>query len=136
LRSALLVASIGLALHLVLPHIPGLERSLRLVVDTSHLLVEVAFVVELAGELSYAELLGQAVRIVSGSGLSLKSRRRRGIGRWFMLRLTVTGYGVAHILPGGGAATVTYGVLRSKGFDPAKVPSMYRSAQTHMTARA
>jgi len=111
---------------------------LRLVVDTSHLLVEVAFVVELAGELSYAELLGHAVRIVPGSGLPLKSRRRRRIGRWFKLRLTVTGYGVAHVLPGSGAAaaTVTYGILRRKGFDPAKVPSMYRSAQTHMTARA
>jgi hypothetical protein len=54
---------------------------LRLVADTSHLL----FVVELAGELSCAELLGQAVRIVSGSRLSLKYRRHRGIGRWFML---------------------------------------------------
>jgi hypothetical protein len=50
---------------------------LRLVADTSHLL----FVVELAGELSCAELLGQAVRIVSGSRLSLKYRRHRGIGR-------------------------------------------------------
>ena len=31
MRGALLVGSIGLALHLVLPHIPGIERSLRLV---------------------------------------------------------------------------------------------------------
>jgi glycosyltransferase 2 family protein len=123
LRSALLVASIGLALHLVMPQIPGLERSLRLIAGTSHSLVAAAFVMELTSELCYAELLGQAIGIVSGSGLSRSSKRRRGTGRWFMLRLTVTGYGVAHVLPGGGAAaaTVTYGVLRRQGFDAEKV---------------
>jgi uncharacterized protein (TIRG00374 family) len=123
LRGALLVASIGLALHLVFPQIPGLERSLRLIAGTSHLLVGAAFVAELASELCYAELLGQSVGAIAGSGPSLRSRKRGGIGRWFMLRLTVTGYGVAHVLPGGGAvaATVTYGVLRRKGFDPEKV---------------
>jgi hypothetical protein len=35
-RGTLLVGSIGLALHLVLPQIPGIERSLRLVAGTSH----------------------------------------------------------------------------------------------------
>jgi uncharacterized protein (TIRG00374 family) len=112
-RGALLVGSIGLALHLVLPQIPGIERSLRLVIGTSHLLVMVAFLAELASELCYAELLGR----------SLETTNRRRLGRWFMFRLTVTGYGAAHVLPGGGAAaaTVTYGVLRRKGFDPEKV---------------
>jgi uncharacterized protein (TIRG00374 family) len=40
-----------------------------------------------------------------------------------MLRLTVTGYGAAHVLPGGGAAaaTVTYSALRRKGYDPESV---------------
>jgi glycosyltransferase 2 family protein len=40
-----------------------------------------------------------------------------------MLRLTVTGYGAAHVLPGGGAtaAAVTYGALRRKGLDPERV---------------
>jgi uncharacterized protein (TIRG00374 family) len=123
LRGALLVASIGLALHLVFPQIPGLERSLRLIASTSHLLVGAAFVAELASELCYAELLGQSVGAVAGPGPSLRFRRRGRIGRWFMLRLAVTGYGVAHVLPGGGAvaATVTYGILRRKGFDPEKV---------------
>jgi glycosyltransferase 2 family protein len=123
LRGALLVASIGLALHLVFPQIPGLERSLRLIASTSHLLVGAAFVAEVLSELCYAELLGRSVGAISGSGPSPRSRRRGRIGRWFMLRLTVTGYGVAHVLPGGGAvaATVTYGVLRRKGFDPEKV---------------
>jgi glycosyltransferase 2 family protein len=40
-----------------------------------------------------------------------------------MLRLTVTGYGLAHVLPGGGAVatTMTYRVLRRRGLDPEKV---------------
>ncbi len=113
MRGALLVGSTGLVLHLVLPQIPGIERSLRLVIGTSHLLVMVAFLAELASELCYAELLGRSVQ---------RTNHRR-LGRWFMFRLTVTGYGAAHVLPGGGAAaaTVTYGALRRKGFDPEKV---------------
>jgi glycosyltransferase 2 family protein len=113
LRGVLLVGSIGLALHLVLPQIPGLERSLRLVAGTSRPLVGAAFMAELASELCYAELLRRAVAATSG----------RRLGRWFMLRLTVTGYGAAHVLPGGGAtaATVTYGALRRRGSDPERV---------------
>ena len=65
LRGVLLVASIGLALHLVLPQIPGLERSLRLIVGTSHLLVGAAFVAEVSSELCYAEVLGRSVRTVA-----------------------------------------------------------------------
>jgi glycosyltransferase 2 family protein len=109
----LLVGSIGLALHLVLPQIPGIERSLWLVADTSHLLVGVAFLAELASELCYAELLGRTIGVTD----------HRRPGRWFMLRLTVAGYGAAHVLPGGGAAaaTVTYAALRRKGFDPERV---------------
>ena len=109
-RGALLVGSIGLALHLLLPQIPGIERSLRLVAGTSHLLVGAAFLAEFASELCYAELLGRSVGMTN----------YRRLGRWFMLRLTVTGYGAAHVLPGGGiaAASVTYGALRRKGFDP------------------
>ena len=94
MRGVLLVGSIGLALHLVLPQIPGIERSLRLVAGTSHLLVAAAFLAELASELCYAELLGRSV----------ETTNHRSLGRWFMFRLTVTGYGAAHVLPGGGAA--------------------------------
>ncbi len=114
-RSALLVGSIGLALHLLLPQIPGIERSLRLVAGTSHALVGTAFLAELVSELCYAELLGRSVGVLSARP-SPGSRRP---GRWFMLRLTVAGYGAAHVLPGGGAAaaTVTYAALRRKGFD-------------------
>ena len=40
-----------------------------------------------------------------------------------MLRLTVTGYGAAHVLPGSGAAAaaVTYSALRRKGYAPEDV---------------
>lgn len=117
LRTVLLVASIGLALHLLLPQIPGIERSLRLVAGTSNALVFAAFLAELASELCYAELLGRSV------GVFTRRRRSGRPGRWFMLRLTVTGYGAAHVLPGGGAAaaTVTYDALRRRGFDPGRV---------------
>ncbi len=116
----LLVGSIGVALHLVLPQIPGLERSLRLVAGTSHPLVGAAFLAELLSELCYAELLRRSVGGIFTAGSSLSSRR---LGRWFMLRLTVTGYGAAHVLPGGGAAaaTVTYSALRRKGYAPEDV---------------
>jgi uncharacterized protein (TIRG00374 family) len=119
-RGGLLVGSIGLALHLVLPQIPGIERSLRLVADTAHPLVAAAFLAELASEACYAELLGRSVGAIPRSGTS---RSSRGPGRWFMLRLTVTGYGAAHVLPGGGAtaAAVTYGALRREGLDPERV---------------
>jgi hypothetical protein len=73
LRGALLVASIGLALHLVFPQIPRIERSLRLISDTSHLLVGTAFVAEVLSELCYAELLGRSVETVSGPGYSFSS---------------------------------------------------------------
>jgi uncharacterized membrane protein YbhN (UPF0104 family) len=119
-RGVLLVGSVGLALHLVLPQIPGLERSLWLVAGTSHPLVVAAFLAELLSELCYAELLRRSVGVIFTAGSSPSSRR---LGRWFMLRLTVTGYGAAHVLPGGGAAaaTVTYGALRRKDYDPESV---------------
>jgi uncharacterized protein (TIRG00374 family) len=111
-RGVLLIGSIGLAVHLVLPQIPGIEKSLRLVAGASHLLVGAAFLAEAASELCYSELLGCSVGAIS-----------RRPNRWFMLRLTVTGYGAAHVLPGGGAAaaTVTYDALRHRGFDPVRV---------------
>jgi uncharacterized protein (TIRG00374 family) len=119
-RGVLFVGSVGLALHLVLPQIPGLARSLRLVAGTSHLLVGAAFLAELLSELCYAELLRRSVGAIFTAGSSPSSRR---LGRWFMLRLTVTGYGAAHVLPGGGAtaAAVTYSALRRKGYDPQSV---------------
>ena len=119
-RGGLVVGSIGLVLHLVLLQTPGIERSLRLVAETAHLMVGAAFLAEFASEVCYAELLGRSVGVLPRSGTS---RRSRGPGRWFMLRLTLTGYGAAHVLPGGGAtaAAVTYGALRRRGLDPERV---------------
>ncbi len=72
---------------------------------------------ELASELCYAELLGRSVGVLFAGDSSSRSRRP---GRWFMLRLIVTGYGMAHVLPGGGAtaSAVAYGALRRQGYDP------------------
>ncbi len=119
-RGGLLVGSIGLALHLVLPQIPGIERSLRLVIETNHPLVAAALLAELASEVCYAELLGRSVGVLPRSRTS---RSSRGPERWFMLRLTVTGYGAAHVLPGGGAAAtaVAYGALRRQGYNSESV---------------
>lgn len=118
-RGLLYVLSVGLALHLVLPQIPGLERSAELVVGAAPLLVVAALVAEAASEACYAELLGRTAGAAAGKGTSPASRRRAGIGRWFTLRLTVAGYAAAHVLPGGGAtaAAVTFGALRSRGLD-------------------
>jgi hypothetical protein len=97
--------------------VTGLRVFGALVAGTSHPLVGAAFLAELLSELCYAELLRQSVGMIFTAGSSPSSRR---LGRWFMLRLTVTGYGAAHILPGGGAtaAAVTYSALRRKGYDP------------------
>lgn len=123
LRGGLYVASIGLALHLVLPQIPGLERSAELLVQASVLLVGAAVLSEFLSEVCYAELLGRSVGLAAGWGTSVRHRRRRGIGPWFALRLTVTGYGVAHVLPGGGAtaATVTYAALKARGVEAGRI---------------
>jgi uncharacterized protein (TIRG00374 family) len=119
LRSVVYLVSLGLAVHLILPQIPGLEHSAGLVAEASPLLVGAAFVAELLSEMSYAELLGRSVAAASRSGTDLRSRNYRGLGPLFMLRLTVCGYGAAHVLPGGGAAaaTVTYAALRARGVD-------------------
>jgi glycosyltransferase 2 family protein len=119
LRGVVYLASLGLAVHLILPQIPGLERSARLVAEASPLLVGAAFVAEFLSEMAYAELLGRSVAAASRLDTTVRSRSHRGLGPLLMLRLTVCGYGVAHVLPGGGAAaaTVTYGALRARGVD-------------------
>jgi uncharacterized protein (TIRG00374 family) len=123
LRHALYLLSIGLAIHLVLPHIPGLEHSGRLVMQAAPLLIAAAFLAELSSVLCYAELMGRSVGGAMGLGTSIRRRRQGGLGRWFMLRLTVSEIGASHVLPGGGAsmAAVTYGALRTRDFEPGKI---------------
>ncbi len=119
LRNVLYLLSIGLAVHLILPQIAGLERSARLIATAAPALVAAAFLAEIASELCYAELMGRAAGSTSRVGTSSRRRRQRDLGRWFMFRLTVSGYGASHVLPGGGAtaAGITYGVLKARGLD-------------------
>lgn len=123
LRGALYLLSIGLAVHLVLPQVSGLERSAKLIAEASPFLIGAAFLAELLSASCYAELLGRSVGRASGMGNSMRFRRRRGLGRWFMLRLTISEAGASHVLPGGGLsmAAVTYSALRTRGFEPVKI---------------
>lgn len=109
LRNAIFLISVGLAVHLVLPQIPGLTRSARLISTSSHVLVFFAFVCIVLSFLSYGELLRRTAALTS----------RRRIDRLYTFRLTVVGNGAARVLPGGGAASaaVTYGGLRKRGLE-------------------
>ena len=75
-RGVLLVGSVGLALHLVLLQIPGLERSLRLVAGTSHPLVGAAFLAELLLVRSRL-LLDRRAALCLQDRLGLRARLRR-----------------------------------------------------------
>ncbi|ABG05305.1 conserved hypothetical protein 374 [Rubrobacter xylanophilus DSM 9941] len=121
LRNLLFLLSLGLALHLLLPRIPGVERSLELVSRASVPLILAALAAELLSELSYAGLLGRVT--AAAANIPPRLRRRRGLGSWYMLRLTVTGYGASHALPGGGAAgaAVAYTALRSRGLERRRI---------------
>ena len=123
LRAILYLASAGLALYLVVPQLPGIRRSLGLVAGSSGPLLVAAFGAILASFLCYGELLGRSAGAAAGYGASLKRRRRSGLGRFFTLRLTVVIHGAYRVLPGGGGASaaVTYGALRNRGLQPAKV---------------
>ena len=123
MQAVLYLASAGLALHLILPQLPGIRRSLALVAGSSGPLLVAAFGAILASFLCYGELLGRSAGAAAGFGASIKRRRRMGLGRFFTLRLTVVVHGAYRVLPGGGGATaaVTYAALRSRGLSPAKV---------------
>ncbi len=123
LRHVLYLLSIGLAVHLILPEIAGIERSTQLIAKAAPALILAAFLAELASQLCYAELMGRAIGAASWTGTSIRRRKRRGLGRWFMFRLAIAETGASHILPGGGAsmAAVTYMALRNRGFRPQKI---------------
>jgi glycosyltransferase 2 family protein len=122
LRSVLYLASLGLALHLILPQLPGIQRSLVLIAGSSRLLLLAALLAFLASQVCYAELLGRSAGAAVGAGPS-SSRRLLGLGRGFMLRIALAEHGAARVLPGGGssAAAVTYTGLRSRGFKPTRI---------------
>ena len=118
----LYLASLGLALHLILPQIPGIKRSLILISESSVPLILMALLAFMVSQACYAELFGRSAGAAVGS-VAYARRRRRGLGRRFMLRLTLVEHGAARILPGGGssAATVTYTALRSRGLSLARI---------------
>ena len=123
LRHVLFLLSIGLAVHLILPEITGIERSARLIARAAPVLIAAAFLAEVASQSCYAELMGRSIGVASSTGTRIQRRRRSGLGRWFMLRLAVSETGASHVLPGGGAsmAAVTYMALRGRGFRPEKI---------------
>ncbi|PLS85055.1 MAG: hypothetical protein CYG60_14635 [Actinobacteria bacterium] len=122
LRSVLYLASLGLAVHLVVPRIPGIERSFVLISTSSGPLIWAAFLAIFGSYACYAEILGRTVGATTGLGASARSRKRQGLGRWFMFRLTVAEHGASKVLPGGGsaAAAVTYAGLRLRGLKPTR----------------
>ncbi len=122
LRSVIYLASLGLAVHLVLPRIPGIERSFVLISNSSGPLIWAAFLAIFGSYACYAEILGYTVGATTGLGVSARRRKRRGLGRWFMFRLTIAEHGASKVLPGGGsaAAAVTYAGLRIRGLKPAR----------------
>src|SRR5215217_5181915 len=72
---------------------PGIWGRIRctakLVAGAAPPLVIAAFVAEVLSEACYAGLLGRSVAAASRMGTAPRSRSRRGLGPWFMLRLTV-----------------------------------------------
>ncbi len=104
LRSVIYLASLGLAVHLVLPRIPGIERSFVLISNSSGPLIWAAFLAIFGSYACYAEILGYTVGATTGLGVSARRRKRRGLGRWFMFRLTITFVGIMVAGWGRGAA--------------------------------
>ncbi len=123
LRNVIYLVSIGIALHLILPRLPGLKHSAQLALHAAPVLVAIAFVSEALSDICYSELAGRSVALAVRSRTSLRARRRAGIGFWFMLRLTLSGLGASHVLPGGGAAAaaVTFRALKNRRLTPQRI---------------
>src|SRR5215212_4593267 len=105
--AALYAASLGVALYLLLPLLPGLERAAVVLSWASKPLLVAALAAEVLSLLCYSELLARSVVVSSRMRASLSRRRRAGIGPWFAFRLAVSGLGAGRVLPGGGAVLAT-----------------------------
>ena len=106
LRNVLYVAALGIALYLLVPRLPGLERSVNILVATSEPLLLAALVAEVLSLACYSEVLGRSVMAASRMRPSLRSRRRSGLGPWFVFRLAITGHEAGRLLPGGAVLQV------------------------------
>ena len=79
-RNVLYVASLGIALYLLLPLLPEIEHSADAMTKASKPLLAVALGAELLSILSYSELLARLVVIAAKMRASLQRRRRAGLG--------------------------------------------------------
>lgn len=106
LRNVLYVASLGVALYLVVPQLPGLKHSANVLAGTSGPLLVAALAAEVTSLMCYSEVLGRSVVAASRMRPSLEARRRRGLGPWFVFRLAITGHEAGRLLPGGAVLQV------------------------------
>jgi uncharacterized protein (TIRG00374 family) len=117
LRNVLYVTSLGVALYLLVPQLPGLEHSANVLAGTSEPLLVAALVAEVLSLACYSEVLGRTVVAASRKRSSLEARRRSGLGPWFVFRLAVTGHEAGRLLPAGAVLQVgiTLDELRRRG---------------------
>jgi glycosyltransferase 2 family protein len=122
-RNVLYIVSLGFALYLLLPLLPGLEHSVDVMARASKPLLVAALAAELCSLLCYSELLARSVVAAARMRPSLERRRRSGLGPWFAFRLAVCGLGAGRVFPGGGAllAAIALVALRRRGFGMAEV---------------
>ena len=102
----LYVASLGVVLYLLLPLLPGLERSATVLARSSKLLLVTALAAEIISLTCYSEVLGRSVVAVSRMRSSVQARRRSGLGPWFVFRLAIVGLVAGRLLPGGAVLQV------------------------------
>ena len=106
IRNVLYIAFLGIVLYLLLPFLPGLERSATVLVRASKLLLVIALAAEISSLTCFSEVLGRSVILASKMRPSLKERRRGGLGPWFVFRLAIVGLEAGKLLPGGAVLQV------------------------------
>jgi uncharacterized protein (TIRG00374 family) len=113
----LYVTSLGVALYLLVPQLPGLKHSANVLAGTSGPLLVAALAAEVTSLMCYSEVLGRSVMAASWMRPSLQVRRRSGLGPWFVFRLAITGHEAGRLLPGGAVLQVgiTLDELRRRG---------------------
>ena len=117
LRNVLYIVALGGALYMLVPQLPGIERSANVLADISGPFLVAALAAELTSLLCYSEVLGRSVVAASRMRPSLEARRRSGLGPWFVFRLAITGHEAGRLLPGGAVLQVgiTLDELRRRG---------------------
>lgn len=106
LRNVLYIVSLGVALYVLVPQLPGLERFANVLTEISGPLLVAALAAEVTSLVCYSEVLGRSVVAASRMRSSLEARRRSGLGPWFVFRLAVTGHEAGRLLPGGAVLQV------------------------------